>query len=187
MTEVTNKLLNGIDVDKLVGTINAVKDNADIALFKFRCDTNWVKGGHCQTKIKNFYGAMEEDYSRTKPFVLEGDEPGVLLGENHGPNAVEAVLHALASCLSVGIVYNASAMGIEINSLNFELEGEIDLHAFLGLSEEIRPGYKNIVVKVNADTSASEEHLGELLEYVKKTSPVLDIIANPVPVKIEIA
>jgi uncharacterized OsmC-like protein len=187
MAEVANKLLNGVDVDKLVGTINAVKGNADIALFKFRCDTNWVKGGHCQTKIKNFYGALEEDYSRTKPFVLEGDEPRVLLGEDHGPNAVEAVLHALASCLSVGIVYNASAMGIKVNALNLQLEGEIDLHAFLGLSEKIRPGYKKIMVTVNADTSASKEHFEELLEYVKNTSPVFDIIRKPVPVEIVIA
>lgn len=111
----------------------------------------------------------------------------VLLGENHGPNAVEAVLHALASCLSVGIVYNASALGIEISSLNFELEGEIDLHAFLGLSEQTRPGYKNIVVKVHANTSASKEQFEELFTYVKKTSPVLDIISNPTSVKVEVA
>lgn len=187
MIKIARTLLNGVDVDQLNETINAVKDNADVALFKFKSTTNWIKGGHCQTKINNFYGALEEDYSRTKPFILEGDEPKVLLGEDHGPNAVEAVLHALASCLSVGIVYNASAMGIKVNSLKFELEGEIDLHAFLGISEEKRPGYKNIIVTVNADTSASEEHFIELLEYVKKTSPVFDIISKPVPIKIVIA
>ena len=92
----------------------------------------------------------------------------VLLGENHGPNAVEAVLHALASCLSVGIVYNASALGIEINSLNFGLEGEIDLQAFLGLSEQTRPGYKNIVVKVHANTSASKRAIRGTFSVCKK-------------------
>ena len=187
MSEVVSKLLNGVNVDQLMGTIDAVKGNPDIALFKFRSSTKWISGGHCQTEIKDFYGATQEDTTRTKTLVIEGDEPGVLLGENHGANAVEAVLHALASCLSVGIVYNASAMGIEVNSLNFSLEGEIDLHAFLGLSEELRPGYKNIAVKVHADTSASEEQFEELLKYVKKTSPVLDIITNPVSVNVDVA
>ena len=61
------------------------------------------------------------------------------------------------------------------------------MHAFLGLSDELRPGYKKITVKVHADTSASPDKLEELLEYVKKTPPVLDIISNPVPVKVELA
>ena len=131
MNQVEVKSLNGVNVDQLMGTINAVKGNADIALFKFRSKTTWIEGGHCQTEIKDFYGATQEDESRTKSIIIEGDEPAVLLGENHGANAVEAVLHALASCLSVGVVYNASAMGIEVNSLSFALEGELDLHAFL--------------------------------------------------------
>ncbi len=184
MSEVKNKSLNGVNVDQLVGTIEAVKGNADIALFKFRANTKWISGGHSQTTIQSFYGATQEDTSRTKPFILEGDEPAVLLGEDHGPNAVEAVLHALSSCLTVGIAYNAAAMGIEINSLNFDLEGDLDLHAFLGLSEEKRAGYKNIVVQVNADTSASEEDFSNLMNHVIKTSPVLDILTNPVPVVI---
>ncbi len=186
MNTVATQSLNGVNVDQLLGTIGAVKKNAAIALFKFRSSTKWISGGHCQTQIKDFFGATQEDQSRTKPFVLEGDEPGVLLGENHGPNAVEAVLHALASCLSVGFVYNASAMGIKIKALNFDLEGELDLHAFLGLSETIRPGYKNISITVNVDADAPKEKLDELFAYVQKTSPVLDIVRNPVPVRVKL-
>lgn len=186
MNNVTTKSINGVNVDQLLNTIDAVKGNAEIAIFKFRSNTRWIKGGHCQTKIQDFYGALQEDTSRQQPFLIDGDEPAVLLGQNHGVNAVESVLHALASCLSVGMVYNASAMGIEIKSLSFGLEGELDLHAFLGLSNDLRPGYKNISVTVHAHTNADEK-LEELLEYVKRTSPVLDIISNPVPVKVALA
>lgn len=185
MNEVINKTVNGVNVTQLVGTINAVKENPAIALFKFRSNTKWIKGGHCQTEIQSFYGATQEDNTRTQPFIIDGDEPAVLLGTNKGPNAVEAVLHALASCLSVGIVYNGAAMGIEIQSLNFSLEGELDLHAFLGLSEEKRAGYKNIIVTIDAETNASEADFRGLLTHVTKTSPVLDIITNPVPVEIK--
>ena len=186
MSETAIRSLNGVNIDQLLATIGAVKENADIALFKFRSNTKWISGGHCQTEIKSFYGATQEDTSRHKPFVVEGDEPPVLLGENFGPNAVEAVLHALASCLSVGLVYNASAMNISINALSFDLEGELDLHAFLGLSETVRPGYKNINITVNLDADAPEEKLEELLSYVQKTSPVLDIVRNPVPVSVKL-
>ena len=184
MTGLDKKSLNGVNVEQLVSTVGAIKDNPDIAKFKFRANTEWLRGGHSKTTIQSFYGATQEDNSRTHPFILEGDEPAILLGENHGPNAVEAVLHALSSCLSVGIAYNAAAMGIKINSLNFELEGDLDLHAFLGLSEEKRAGYQNIIVQINADTSASKEEFSNLMHHVVKTSPVLDIVTNPVPVDV---
>ena len=185
MKDTATRTLNGVNVDQLVGTIEAIKTDPEIAFFKFRSTTDWVKGGHCRTRIKDFYGAKQEDQSRNRTFMLEGDEPAVLLGKDHGPNAVEAVLHALASCLSVGIVYNAAAMGIEIKALQFQTEGELDLHGFLGLSETVRPGYRNITVKIALDATGSPEQIEGLLAHVKKTSPVLDIITNPAPVSIE--
>jgi uncharacterized OsmC-like protein len=106
----------------------------------------------------------------------------VLLGNNAGPNAVETVLAALASCLAVGFVYNAAAEGIRVDALDFELEGEIDLHAFLGLSDDVRPGFKNISLHYRLESDAPREKIVELCEYVQKTSPVLDLLRNPVPV-----
>jgi uncharacterized OsmC-like protein len=178
-------LTNGVNVDQLVSTIEAIKGDPDIAKFQFRAESKWVTGGHCRTEIKDFYGAKVEDTSRSNSFILEGDEPSVLLGNDNGANAVEAVLHALASCLTVGFVYNASAQGITVESLDFSLQGDVDLHGFLGLSETTRPGYDNIKVKYRVKADAPREKLEELCTYVQKTSPVLDIIRNPVSVSIE--
>jgi len=178
--------LNGVNVDQLVGTINAIKSNPDLARFKFRAKNEWISGGHSRTSIQSFYGAGQEDTSRDKPFVLEGDEPPVLLGANAGPNAVEAVLHALASCLAVGFVYNAAAQGIKIESLEFDLEGDLDLHAFLGLSEKVRPGYEGIRLTYRVKSDAPREKIVALCDYVQRTSPVLDIIRNPVPVTVSL-
>jgi uncharacterized OsmC-like protein len=179
-------MVNGVNVDQLVGTIDAIKANPGLARFKFRAENEWVNGGHSRTRIQSFYGAGTEDTSRSKPFVLEGDEPPVLLGENNGPNAVEAVLHALASCLAVGFIYNAAAQGIRVEALTFSLEGDLDLHAFLGLSDKVRPGYENIRLTYRVKSDAPREKLEALCEYVQKTSPVLDIIRNPVPVTIDL-
>ncbi|HEU5300402.1 MAG TPA: OsmC family protein [bacterium] len=174
--------LNGVNVQQLVGTVNAIKGNPDLARFRFRAETDWIEGGHSRTAIMGFYGAGQEDASRVKPFVLEGDEPPVLLGGNAGPNAVEVVLHALASCLAVGFIYNAAARGITVQQLGFRLEGDLDLHAFLGLSDRVRPGYENIRITYRVKADAPREQIAELCDYVQKTSPVLDIIRNPVPV-----
>lgn len=175
---------NGVDVNQLVQTINAVKENPDLARFNFRATTKWVTGGHSKTTIKGFYGAGQEDTSRTRPFVIEGDEPPVLLGKNKGPNAVESVLQALASCLMVGFSYNAAAQGINVRSIEFDLEGQLDLHGFLGLSDKVRPGYEGIRLTYKTDCDAPPEKIAELWNRVQKTSPVLDILRNPVPVTI---
>jgi hypothetical protein len=84
----------------------------------------------------------------------------------------------------VGFVYNAAARGIQVESLDFDLEGDLDLQAFLGLSEQVRPGYQGIKVTYRAKTDAPREQVEALCEYVQNTSPVLDIIRNPVPVTV---
>lgn len=180
------KNLNGVNVDQLVETINAIKEKPDLAKFKFRANNEWISGGHSRTKIKSFYGAGQEDSSRQKEFILEGDEPPVLLGENHAPNAVESVLHALTSCLSVGFIYNAAARAIKVDELEMNVEGDLDLNAFLGISDKKRPGYNNLELSYTVKADASEEEIKDLCNYVQNTSPVMDIIKNPVPVTVKL-
>jgi uncharacterized OsmC-like protein len=179
--------VNGVNVDQLIATVNAIQQNPDLARFQFRAHNEWIGGGHSRTSIQGFYGAGQEDTSRSRPFLVEGDEPPVLLGGNAGANAVEAVLHALASCLAVGFIYNAAAQGINVESLSFDLEGDLDLRAFLGLSEDVRPGYEGIRLTYRVESDAPREKILELCDYVQKTSPVMDIIRNPVPVTVSLA
>jgi uncharacterized OsmC-like protein len=186
MTTQTITQINGVNVDQLVATVNAVKENPKLARFQFRARSEWIDGGRSRTMIQSFYGAGQEDNSRSEPFTLEGDEPELLLGDNTAPNAVETVLHALASCLSVGFIYNAAAQGINVESLSFDLEGDLDLQAFLGLSEKMRPGYEGIHLTYRVECDAPREKILELCEYVQKTSPVLDILRNPVPVTVSL-
>jgi uncharacterized OsmC-like protein len=187
MTTQTATRLNGVDVDQLVTTVNHIQQDPDLARFQFRAHNEWIQGGHSRTTIQGFYGAGQEDDSRSRPFTLEGDEPPVLLGTNAGPNAVEAVLHALASCLAVGFIYNAAAQDIQVDSLSFDLEGNLDLRAFLGISDQVRPGYEDIKVTYHVKSDAPRAQLEELCDYVQKTSPVVDMLRNPVPVTIELA
>jgi uncharacterized OsmC-like protein len=184
MSTTAQETRNGVNVKQLVDTIGAIRGDPSLARFRFRAANRWVSGGLSRTTIQGFHGAGGEDTSRAEPFVLEGDEPPVLLGGNRAPNAVEALLHALASCLAVGFVYNASAQGIEVRSLEFDLEGDMDLRGFLGLAEDVRAGYDELRVTYRVDCDATPEKVDELCAYVQRTSPVLDIVRNPVRVRI---
>jgi len=176
--------VNGVNVDQMMTTIEHIQQQPDLANFTFRARTEWQNGAHTRSRIKGFYGAGREDESRTEPLELVGDEPAILLGKNHGPNSVEVVLHALASCLAVGLIYNASARGIEVHSLDMDVEGDVDLHRFLGLSEETRAGFEGITLRYRVAADATKDEIEQLCAHVQNTSPVLDILTNPVPVTI---
>ena len=175
--------VNGVDVGQLETTIDAIQQTPELAKFTFRATNKWFSGGHNRSTIKEFYGACQEDSTRTKPFELDADEPPVLLGKDNGANPAEFVLHALASCLTTSLVYHASARGIHIESVESKLDGDIDLHGFLGLSKDIRKGYRNINVKFTVKSDADPQVLRELCQY----SPIFDVISNPVPVNVSVA
>ncbi len=185
MTSAT--ILNGVDVGQLGETVKAIQANPDLARFEFRARTTWQGGARSRTTIQGFHGAGEEDTSRTRPFEVNGDEPPVLLGSNSAPNAVELVLSALASCLTVGFVFNAAAQGIAVQALDFELAGDLDLRGFLGLADNVRPGFAGVRLTYHVTADAPRERLEELCAYVQRTSPVLDLLRNPVSVSMALA
>jgi uncharacterized OsmC-like protein len=176
------RVINGVDVDRMGTTIQAVQQNTSLATFQFRAKNRWITGGHNRSTIQSFYGAGQEDTVREKPFVLDSDEPPVLFGKDHGANPYEFVLHALAAGLTTSLVYHAAARGIHIESIESTLEGDLDLQGFLGLSDQVRPGYKEIRVRFTIKADAPAEELKKLT----KLSPVYDIVSNPVPVSIAI-
>ena len=178
---------NGVNVDQMVGTVNAIKSTPSLAKFNFRSTTKWGGGARSSSYVKSFFGAGQEDSSRTESFRMEGDEPPVLLGTNTAPNAVEAVLSALAGCMTVAFIYPAAAQGIKVESLEYTIDGDVDLQGFLQLSPTVRPGLQNIRVKAHVKADAPRETIQGLLDYATKTSPVMDTLRNPVPISVELA
>ena len=97
--QVEQKIVNGVNVTKLFGTMDAIRISPVLSKFNFRTKEKWIKGGHNQITINDFYRAGQT-HNRSQPFVYDEDEPPVLLGEDHGANAGEYALAALSSCLS---------------------------------------------------------------------------------------
>ena len=165
MNQTSENIVNGVSVDKLFGIMDAIKTNSDIAKFNFRAKGNWISGAHTRTSINDFYGAGQK-HNRNKTFVLEHDEPSVLLGTNGGANPGEYALAALNGCLTSALVYHAAAKGIQID-------------------ESGRNGYKkiNVAFKIKAD-NATDEQLNELVLLAQKRSPIYDNISNPTPIEV---
>ena len=175
---------NGVDVDRLFATIGAIKETPALATFKFRASNKWINGGRNRSSVQGFYGAGQEDATRKGPFVMDNDEPDVLLGSDQAANPVENVLHSLAGCLTTSLVYHAAARGITIDEVESSLEGDLDLRGFLGLSDKVRNGYEAVRVTFTIKSNASAEQLAELCAIAQQRSPVFDIVTNKVPVTV---
>ena len=185
MMKTENNTKNGVNVDELFNTIDAVKKSPVIAKFRFRANNEWFDGGHNRTTIKDFYG-IQKEHRHEATFKLDADEPPLLLGTGKGPNPVEYLLTALAACVTTALVYHAAAKGIVLRSVESRLEGDIDLRGFLGISKEIRKGYQEIRMYFKIDADVSEEELHELVQLGPSYSPVFDSITKGVPVKVQL-
>ena len=109
-----------------------------------------------------------------------------LLGEDHGTNPVEYVFAALDGCLITSLIYHAAAQGIKIDEVETSFSGDLNLHGFLGLDENIRNGYEKIKVTFKIKADASKEKLHELVQLAQKRSPVFDIVSHPTPVEVSL-
>lgn len=184
MNQSKENIINGVSVDKLFETMNAINTNTNILKFNFRSKGNWVNGTHSQTNIKEFYGACQTHNKKT--FVLEIDEPHILLGTDEGANPDEYVLAALNGCLTSAIIYHPAAKGIKIDEIESTLNGDIDLLGFLGIDENVRNGYKiNIVFKIKAE-NVTDEQLKELVLLAQKRSPIFDNMSNPTSIEVNV-
>jgi len=166
--------VNGVDVTEMKKTIMAITEQPDLANFQFRATNRWMDGGLNMSTIKGFYGANQEDTSRTVAFEFAADEPPILLGENRGANPVEYLLTALASCMTTGLVYHAASRNIKIESVESRLEGEIDLRGFLGISDDVKRGYKSISITFDVKADATPEEMEEMVKF----SPVYNTLMD---------
>ena len=183
----TRPARNGVDVPTLFATLDAVKGTPELADFRFRARNTWLSGTHSRTAIHGFYGAGQEDTSRTEPFTYTADHPTVLVGGGNAPTPVEFLLHAIAACLTAGLVNIAAARGVTLHRVESTVEGDIDLLGVLGLSDQVRNGYRQIRVRFAIEGDATPAELAGLVERSRQRSAVYDALTNGTEVVIDVA
>ncbi len=177
--------MNGVDTPTLFATIGAVKGQPELGSFQFRATNRWQQGTHSRTRIEGFHGAGGE-HAHAREFSYDADHPAVLVGRDQAPTPVEFLLHALASCLTAGIGNIAAARGVTLYEVESTLEGDIDLRGLLGISGEVRNGYRQLRVSFRIKGDAPPEKLEAIVAQSRDRSAVYDVLTNGVPVAISV-
>jgi uncharacterized OsmC-like protein len=184
-TQVIETVRNGVDTAQMYGTLDAINANPELGVFQFRASNRWLGGAHNRSTIRSFYGAGQEDDSRAEAFSIDAGEPAVLLGVDTGPNPAEALLHALAACLTTTLVYVAAARKVNLTEVESTLEGDMDVRGCLGITDEVRNGFTNIRVRFRISGDAPQEKLQEIVQRAQARSAVFDMVSHGVPVQVE--
>jgi uncharacterized OsmC-like protein len=173
MTTAADGQLNQVDLSAVGALVGKIRQRPSAGFTTWSAKVRWTGAFRSEATVRRFA-------------PIASDEPAGIGGTDSAPNPVEQLLAALGNCLAVGYAVNASVAGITIRDLRIDVDGDIDLHAFLGLDPKAdgRAGFSAIRVAVHLDSDADAAAVAELHRKVAAASPVGQTLSTAVPVEI---
>ena len=173
--ETGNKVINELDAKQIGDVIDALRTNAETGPSPISAKTVWKGGFVVETDVKGF--------------KVLSDEPCALGGTDKAPAPMALLLGAYGACFGISYILIATTKGVEIEKLEIELEGDVDLPLFLALDSQpdsgSKPGFSEIRTKVFVSSSAPKDKLKEIHEMAATLSPVGQTFVRPINVKNE--
>ena len=156
--------MNGIQLAPMQQTLQAIQEDPTLKLKKWSVHAAWQTGVKNQVTIREF-----------PPVIM--DEPLPLGGTDEGPNPVEMLIGAAASCYAITFELLATQQGITHHEVTAEVEANLNAAVFLGL-EEGDGGITDTVITLKAVTSADKAQVEEIANAALGKSPVLASLKN---------
>ncbi len=184
MTDTTAKPteINGVPTDKMFGAIDALTTNPDLAQFRWSARNTWIEGTATASTIHEWHG-IDADHLHVEEFTFSADHP--TLGHGHGPTPQEFVLHALAACITSGIITGASARGITVNGVSSTVTAPMDVRGVLGIDPDVRKGFPEVTISFDVDADCDDEQINALIAGGVKYSAIYDVLVNPTEVIVD--
>jgi uncharacterized OsmC-like protein len=174
---VKNASVNGLDLAALGDVVDAIGNDPSQAIVGFDVVTRWSGQTRSETTVDGFTLGGER-IARSHRIVA--DEPCQLLGADSAPNPQELLMAAFNACIMVGYVAGCSLKGIELDSVEIKTRGELDLRGFLGITDQVPPGYEALEYSVTIKGEGSDADFEEVHQTVMKTSPNYFNLGRPI-------
>ena len=178
MNDNKNDRFNGVNMQILKTVFDSMQNQPQMAKATFHVKSEW-NGGFGVTSSSKGFRIGGQNMERNTEYRTQYDFPNQLSGEGSGPTVCESCMGALAACLTQTIVAHATSRGIQIDSIDIDVEGDVDLRGFSGISNDVRPGAQQFRINMNIKSNnASKEQINELREIGKRFSPAFDTLTN---------
>ena len=178
MNDKKNSGFNGVNTQVLNTVFESMRNHPEMAKATFSVKSAW-NGGFSVTSTSKGFRIGGQNIERNTEYRTKHDFPDQLSGEGRGPTVCESCMGSLAACLTQTIVAHATSRGIQIDSIDIDVEGDVDLRGFTGISNDVRPGAQQFRVNMNIKSNnAPKEQINELYEIGKRFSPAFDTLTN---------
>jgi uncharacterized OsmC-like protein len=176
---------SGVNAQVLGTVIETIKNKPEVAKVTFQVQTQWQNGdGFKITSTGKNFQIGGQTVERREAYTLASDYPDEMGGMSKGPTVCEMCMASIGSCISQTIVAYATMMGVQLDSIRIQTEGDVDIRGFTGVSEGVRPGAQEFRMDIHLESkTASKEQLEKLYELGKKFSPAIDTLTNGTTIK----
>jgi uncharacterized OsmC-like protein len=176
---------SGVNAQVLGTVIETIKNKPEMAKVTFQVQTQWQNGdGFKITSTGKNFQIGGQTVERREAYTLASDYPDEMGGMSKGPTVCEMCMASIASCISQTIVAYATMMGVQLDSIRIQTEGDVDIRGFTNVSEKVRPGAQEFRMNIHLDSkTASKDQLEKLYELGKKFSPAMDTLTHGTTIK----
>ncbi|WP_046175719.1 OsmC family protein [Domibacillus indicus] len=112
---------------------------------------------------------------KSKQHEIILDEPKEIGGSDAGPDPLSYLLASLAGCENIIAVMVAQEMDFDLQSLQFDVKGQLDPKGMRG-ETGARVFFEKVWFKVIVNTTESDERIAELKEKTDARCPVLTMM-----------
>ena len=177
---------NGVNVQALLDARTALQSAPEAAQFTWKAASRWEKGVHSTVTVKNYFG-LGAEHSHKKESSFTADHPETFAADDNGITPIEYLLVGLASCLTAGVASVAQNRGIQLRSVEAEIEGNHDIRGILGADSDVRNGFNDVKVTFHIDADATKQEIEAIVAQSQKRSAVFDALTNPTDVTVSVA
>lgn len=179
MTTTKQRTLNGFDLRQLEQLGEAAAASPEAARATFRVLSEWKGGTVTEATVEGWELGGKPIARKHR---IRTDEPKEFCGADSAANPQELLFTALNACMMFGYAARAAQMGLELENLEIETHGTLDLRGSLELAE-VPNGFPKIDYTVRIKSKASPAEIEELHQSVMRTSPNYYHISQPIPLE----
>lgn len=174
---------NGIPVDHLQGFIDGMRARPEAGMLTVCTSHRWDDGFAVDSRCETLAQAGEVQ-TRTHHIVRTDWPPPLATDTGMTPGA-ESILAAVGACVATTCVARAALAGITLDAVEVTTQGRVDLRGLFEV-DGVAPRFSEIEVRLRVSADADDATLEALVEGTGRTSPAVDSLANPVPVRLKL-
>jgi uncharacterized OsmC-like protein len=123
---------------------------------------------------------------RTAKALVEAGLHAATGGDGAAACSGDMLLEALVACAGVTLSAVATALEIPVRSGRVRAEGDLDFRGTLGVAKDAPVGFKEIRLRFDLDTDASDEQLATLIKLAERYCVVYQTLRSAPPVAVEL-